>query len=214
MDSDDICFSDRIEKQVEFLEQNEDISICGTDAILFGNKNGKKTLYLKNNEQIRAQLLYKATLIHPTVMVRRCVFEEFKYNEKFIYSQDFELWSRASEKYKIAVLSIKGIKYRMHNKQISIDKEKEQAELSKEIIKNNSMKINGEYDEKICNTLYVLGLREKFKNYNKHELKKVLYNRFFELMLSNKMFPNNIYALKECLKLYNFRQIMEKLKNE
>ena len=61
-----------------------------------------------------------ATLIHPTVMIRKTVLEEYPYNEEFICSQDFELWSRIIEKYPIAIIPIVGIKYRIHDGQISI----------------------------------------------------------------------------------------------
>lgn len=230
MDSDDIAINDRIEKQVEFLEKNKKVGVCGTEALLFGAKTGKKDVYLKSIDEIKIQILYKATLIHPTVMARREVFEEFQYNEKFICAQDFELWSRVSEEYDIAVLPIVGLKYRMHNKQASIEKRKEQAKLSMEIIKNNSKKITGNYEERICKTLYVLGGRQKLtkensgeisrnidyiiennKNYPTEVLKKVLYNRFFELILKNKIFSLNFGILKKCFKFYNFKDIINKL---
>ena len=231
MDSDDISVSNRIEKQVKFLEEHEDIGVCGTEAILFGEKKGKKRIYLKNEEQIKIQLLYRATLIHPTVMIRRNVFEEYEYNEQFLYAQDFELWSRVSEKFKIAILPITGLKYRVHGQQVSINKQQKQADLSKEIIKNNAKKITGQYDERIYQTLYILSGREKltYKNYieisenidyiikkntkyNLVDLKKVLYNRFFELVVKNKILPFKFTALKKCFKIYNLEEIIEGLK--
>lgn len=230
MDSDDIAIKDRIEKQVKFLEKNKNIGVCGTEIMLFGVKAGKKVVYLKGIDEIKIQILYKSTLIHPTVMVRKEVYEKFKYNEKFTYAQDFELWSRVSEEYDIAVLPIIGLKYRIHNKQASIEKRKEQAKLSMEIIKNNSKKITGNYEEGICKTLYVLGGREKLtkensgeisrnidyiiennKNYPTEVLKKVLYNRFFELILKNKIFSLKFDILKKCFKFYNFKDIINKL---
>ena len=91
MDSDDIAIKDRLEKQVDFLERNKDIGLCGTEALLFGTKKGKKRVFLKNSKEVKVQLLYKATLIHPTVMARREVYEKFQYNEQFVCAQDFEL---------------------------------------------------------------------------------------------------------------------------
>lgn len=230
MDSDDIAIRDRIEKQVEFLEKNKNIGVCGTEAMLFDAKTGKKSVYLKSIDEIKIQMLYKATLIHPTVMVRKEVYEKFQYNEKFIYAQDFELWSRVSEEYDIAILPIIGLKYRIHNKQASTEKKEEQAKLSMETIKNNSKKITGKYEERICETLYVLGGRQKLtkKNYiqisdnidyiisknvkyNTKKLKKVLYNRYFELIIKNRILPFKLSALKKCLRIYNFKEVMLKL---
>ena len=230
LDSDDICMKNRIEKQVQFLEENPEVAVCGTNAMLFGKQEGIKKNYFITQEQIKIQLLYMATLIHPTVMIRKTVLEEYPYNEEFVCSQDFELWSRIIEKYPIAIIPIVGIKYRIHDGQISIQRKQKQAELSKKVIYENSKKITGKYEEKICKTMYVLGMREKLtrqnykeisKNidyiieqnhtYEPKELKKVLYNRFFTLMLMNRIIPLNINAVKKCLKGYNFKYIMEKL---
>lgn len=231
MDSDDIAIEDRIEKQINFMEKHKEIGVCGTNAILFGKQNGKKEIYLNTEEQIKIQLLYRATLIHPTVMIRRCVVDEYKYNEEFTCAQDFELWSRVSEKYKIAILPIIGLRYRVHEKQASIEKQHLQKKLSMRIIKNNSIKITGEQEERIYKTLYILGGRdeltknnyieisnnidymiEKNIKYNKNDLKKVLYNRFFELIIKNKIFSLNFNVLKKCFKIYNLREILEVLK--
>lgn len=230
MDSDDIAEPYRIEKQVEYLEKHKEIAICGTEARLFGTQKGLKKIYLKNKEEIKVQLLFKATLIHPTVMGRKEIFKEYKYNEKYIVAQDFELWSRISEKYEIGILPIIGLNYRMHNSQASMAKKQIQAELSREIIRNNSKKITGKYDEKICYTLYVMGLREEMtknnykeisknidyilkenKNYNNKVLKKILYNRFFEIMLSKKIFPGNYDCIKKCMTIYNLKELVRKI---
>ena len=46
MDSDDICRLNRIEKQVEFMEKNKDIQLCGSKIKAFGDNYQKyfKTL--------------------------------------------------------------------------------------------------------------------------------------------------------------------------
>lgn len=232
MDSDDIACEDRIQKQVDFLEKNKNVGVCGTEAILFGAQRGRKSIYLKSNNEIKVQILYRATLIHPTVMVRREVYEKYKYNEQFIYAQDFELWSRVSEEYDIAVIPTIGLKYRMHNKQASSEKKVEQASLSMKTIKNNSKKITGKFEEKVCETLYVLGGRKELtkencyeisknidyiiennKNYDTNILKKVLYNRFFELVIKNRIINLKFGILKKCFKWYNFAEILEVVKN-
>jgi len=230
MDSDDICIEDRIKKQVEYLENNKNVGVCGTNALLFGEKEGKKEIYLNNIEQIKVQLLYRATLVHPTVMIRRSVLNEFKYNEEYVCAQDFELWSRISEKINIAIVPIIGLKYRIHKKQASKEKEGIQKKLSMQVIKNNSKKITGKFDNKIYETLLILGGRKEFNknnykevsdkidyiieknkifsNFKHKDMKKVLYNRFFELMIKNKILPLNTKTMLKCMKVYNFREII------
>ena len=41
MDSDDICFPERLEKQVEFMEANPNIGISGAQLELFGRSKGQ-----------------------------------------------------------------------------------------------------------------------------------------------------------------------------
>lgn len=235
MDSDDISLPNRIQTQVEFLEKNQDIVLCSTYVVAFGNIQKNLKLFLKNPEQIRIQLLYRATMIHPSVMAKSEIFKKFKYNEKFKYAQDFELWSRVSDYYKISVVQKCCLKYRIHNKAISSEKKAMQDDFSKKIIRNNSLKITGKFEERIFNCLCVLGGKEKLtkKNYsiiskdidyiisqnniyNKYDtkqLKKVLFNRYFELIIKNKIFTLNLSVLKKCIKLYNFQDLLFKFKN-
>ncbi len=233
MDSDDISLPNRLKIQLDFLESHPDVFLCSTYVKQFGAINDSKKILFNNCEQVKCQLLYRAVLVHPTVMGRKEVFQQFKYNNEFKCSQDFELWSRISEKYKIAVIPSIQLNYRVHNKQASIEKMKIQEEFSKKIIYENSKKINGKYEEQIFECLCVLGGREKltkenylkisneidyiieqnkkYKNYGVKELKMILYNRFFELILKNKIFVFNFSVLKKCLKFYNLKDILFKL---
>lgn len=233
MDSDDICIRDRIATQVDFLERNPDIGMCGMFAKLFGDVIGKKVLYLNNIEQIKIQLLYRATLIHPTVMIRRNIMKSYKYDENFMCSQDFELWSRLVENTQIAIIPKVGIKYRIHEKQVSTAKKNQQLEAAKKIIKRNSQKINNRDDDRIYETLLVLGGKnkltrenyrkisknidyiidenKKYTKYDTKEMKKVLYNRFFELTIKNRIIPLKINEINKVLKWYNFKELYSRL---
>lgn len=233
MDSDDISLPNRIEKQVKFLMNHKDISLCSTYARLFGDDKGLKTVPFTNPEEVKIQLLFRAVLIHPTVMGERKIFEKYKYDEKYKCSQDFELWSRVSNEFNIQVIPFVGLNYRVHNKQISKEKNKQQTINSKKIIKYNTSKIMGKYDDRIFETLYILSGRKKInKNnylkvsndidyiikinnfYNKKKLKKVLYNRFFELVISERIICKNISSLKKIIKPYNIFDLAKKIINQ
>lgn len=233
MDSDDISLPNRLENQVDYLNKNPNIYLCSTYVEMFGDSFGKKKVYLKSCDEIKSQLLYRAVLIHPTVMGRREIFDKYKYNNDFLCSQDFELWSRISEEYNISIIPVVCLKYRIHNKQASIEKRQMQVEFSKRIIKENSKKITGNFDEKIYKCLCVLSGREKinknnyllvsneidyiisqnkiYNHYDQKCLKKVLYNRYFELLLKNKIFTLHYSALNKILRLYNLNEICFKL---
>ena len=97
MDADDIAVPTRIEEQVEFLERNSKIGICGSWAEVFGNNDHPKLLkHPGNHERLRVKLLFSVCFAHPTVMIRRSLLtgNSICYNEKFTNSQDYELWSK------------------------------------------------------------------------------------------------------------------------
>ena len=98
MDSDDICFPDRFEKQVLQFEKNNNLVILGTGIEEF-YKNDEINfhqirLYPKLTTK-KSIALYKGTpLAHPTVMLRTEILKKFKYSEETKCNEDIELWFR------------------------------------------------------------------------------------------------------------------------
>ena len=121
MDSDDISFSTRIETQVLFMEKNLEIGVCGTWAEVF-NDSGI-LFYVKNpkdNLQIKMNLIWlKSGLIHPSVMVRKFLFENLEYSQDYYHCEDFKLWIDMRNKTKLANIPKVLLRYRAHSAQIS-----------------------------------------------------------------------------------------------
>ena len=229
MDSDDISLPTRIEEELNYLKKNK-LDICGTSAYLFGNENGKKRLVFNSVDDIMVQLLFRATLIHPTVIGKKSVFIDNKYDEKYKDAEDFELWSRLSNNYKIGIYDKCLLRYRVHGKQISVKKGNIQRDLSRKIIRKNTSYVTGEFNEGIFDCLWMLSGREKitktnyrrfselidyvikenskYNNYSTRSLKRVFYNRFFELLLKNKIIVGDFCSIKKIVKMYNLCDIV------
>lgn len=100
MDSDDICFPDRFEKQISEFENNPELQILGTGIQEFyiqDNGNNIETIRLyPAYTNKKSKTLYKGTpLAHPTLMIRANILKEYRYNSSNKkYSQDLELWFR------------------------------------------------------------------------------------------------------------------------
>lgn len=124
-DSDDFSFKLRIEKQVNFLEKNRNIVMCGTQRII-ENKIQNRTYrdYLPTKlTDIRKSALYKNPFFHSSVMIRKKIlFDVGFYNEKYKYIQDLELWSRIIYKYQCENLPDILCKKYIDNKRISFNK--------------------------------------------------------------------------------------------
>ena len=121
MDGDDISLPQRLEKQVEFMDANQDVAISCTRVSYIG-ENGKK-LYYKDNlsedpDQIKADLLFFCFIHHPSVMFRKsAIFEhDLLYDESYTAAEDHELWCRASRLVRIAAIPEVLLKYRWSRK--------------------------------------------------------------------------------------------------
>lgn len=98
MDSDDISCQYRLEKQVQYLETHEEISILGGNIIIIdehGNSTGERK-YKTSFEEISKTMFYRNPLAHPTVMYRKSILGKIGYyDETFSMAEDYEMWLRA-----------------------------------------------------------------------------------------------------------------------
>ena len=122
MDADDISLPTRIEKQVDFLERNPHIDICGTSCeIIDINKNViGKLYYLLNSEEIKAMLLFESGFAHPTVMFRKRIYEVIGGYSDSMPIEDFEYWIRIAKNNAMANLPHILLLYRWHGNNVSI----------------------------------------------------------------------------------------------
>ena len=101
MDGDDISDARRIEKQLHYLQHNKDVDILGCNC-RFINKDTKEYIgdskVPSNNSSMLRSGAWNTWLIHPSVVFRRKVFNNYgKYNENLDRGQDSELWYRLVE---------------------------------------------------------------------------------------------------------------------
>ena len=139
MDADDICLPERLNRQVAYLDANPQVSVCSTDAHII-NEEGK--IIRRNryrNKRDQALNMVSNSIAHPTVMFRKSLLElrEPIYNEEYIYSQDYELWSFLILKgHMLHTMDEVLLLYRKSPAQISTAKRAKQAQLFKEAHKS------------------------------------------------------------------------------
>ncbi len=128
MDADDIAHPDRFSAQVEYLEKFSEVDILGTGIRFIGslsnhrNNPGEIATLPEKNDELLAHMLYKNPFFHPTVMIRSENLNKYqlRYNEKYIRSQDYELWTRAAGKLVFANLKEPFLDYRLHESQSGV----------------------------------------------------------------------------------------------
>lgn len=94
MDSDDISLPDRLEVQVVFLENHPEYDFVSVGMKEFGD--GKRVYaYDNESEEIKFNALFFSPVLHASSMWRKNSFEGLLYNQEFVPSEDYELWTRA-----------------------------------------------------------------------------------------------------------------------
>jgi len=126
IDQDDICLPNRFQIQINYLENNKNISVLG-GASIYINEQGEdlgRGFTTTWPLSIRRTLLKQkgCLLSHPTVMMRKDDFDDVGGYSESVYknSADYFLWiCFVKKKYKIANLSDVLIKYRLHESSMS-----------------------------------------------------------------------------------------------
>ena len=95
IDFDDYYDKTKITKQVNFMEKNKKIGVCGTSLFLADGKKCKKKIYPTKNFFIKLYFYFFNSIAHSSVIIRKSLIKKHgRYNENFIYSEDLELWLR------------------------------------------------------------------------------------------------------------------------
>ncbi|MES2308291.1 MAG: glycosyltransferase family 2 protein [Verrucomicrobiota bacterium] len=139
MDADDICYLDRFQKQIDFLEKNPHAGICGTAYEVFGDADTKVFQKPLTNEAIRWMCLFDNPFQHPTVMIRRSLLVDhsLRYNEDLMPTEDYELWSRLLQVTEGANLPEPLLRYRFHSGQESSAKRARQLQIHQKVSEQN-----------------------------------------------------------------------------
>lgn len=125
MDADDISCPDRFEKQVLLLDSKPEIGVCGSNILIFGEKNCVQK-YPQTDEE--CFIFQRSPFAHPAVMIRSAVLKKFDlhYNPEYYFAQDYELWCRMHQITKFYNLQELLLKYRVTGKQITKKRYREQ----------------------------------------------------------------------------------------
>jgi len=135
LDSDDIAVSDRLAKQVAFLDRYKDYVSVGSWASVIDEegrflKKGKRRFV--SSGEVKSHLLFRCWLHHSSIMARTAILRAYGYREQYVVCSDFELFARLARTYKIGHLPEPLVRHRVHagcitrnNVQLTKDKDLE-----------------------------------------------------------------------------------------
>ena len=102
MDADDLSHPDRFRRQAEFLDRNPEVGLVGCGVEYLGDADDNRGLALfvewtnslVTSEDIDLYRFVESPFIHPSVMFRRELAEQFGAYRDGDYPEDYELWLR------------------------------------------------------------------------------------------------------------------------
>jgi glycosyl transferase family 2 len=115
-DADDLSEPDRLAGQVTFLDEHADTAVVGTwyrkiDAD--GRITADRRLPVRD-AALRWAMLSYCPIVHSAAMFRRhAVMALGGYDERFVYAQDYDLWSRVARRHCVANVPASLVRYRV-----------------------------------------------------------------------------------------------------
>lgn len=126
MDGDDLCTSERIKKQVEFLDENKDHGLVGTWYYIINENGVLRSSRRKATEDsdIRFAMIFENQFLQSTVMMRTEIVKKLKYDPELVVCEDYDLFMRIQKTSKVANIPFEYITYRWYGENTSITKQK------------------------------------------------------------------------------------------
>ncbi|MDR3593876.1 glycosyltransferase [Clostridium sp.] len=152
MDCDDISMPDRLEKEVKFLESNQEYGLVGTWYTVIDGEGVEKynRSYPSNNELIKLFLSLNCPLAHGSIMGKTELFKQNAYGSKEHYAvEDYELWVRMAKTTKIHNIPEYLFKYRIYGESFSDSKTQLMYDQTLEMSKKLYIKNKNQYKELI-----------------------------------------------------------------
>ncbi len=131
MDAGDICYPDRLAREVEFLDDHPEIAVVGGWARNIDEDTGKPIFIERTPDSpdaIRKALNYNSAMVHITIMARAEVLRRVGgYSENYPVAEDYELFRRITERFPIANIpsvlvdrrmSLNGVSFKRRRKQL------------------------------------------------------------------------------------------------
>jgi hypothetical protein len=177
MDGDDISLLDRFEKQIEFMELNSDVVLCGGGYEVI---NSDKTFIpYHSHEDLLFDLINHCPFAHPTIMIKSEILKinQIHYDPNFEPAEDYEMWTRLSDYGRISNIPEILIKYRIHEHQTTKLRGFQQSEITQKIALMNVKKLsyNNFYSEFFINHKV-----NSLSDYKKYKMVEQDIQRYFD----------------------------------
>lgn len=199
INSDDVWLPERLEKQVNFMENNSEYSACFSWASFIDENNTPimqdTKIFMQPNRTQGEWLSHFFTqgncICHPSMLIKKEVYTAIgTYNPALRQLPDFYEWIQVVKNYKIYIYQEVLV---LHRRFINVGGENTSAP-----ILSNSMRdvmesyfiLNSFFDD-ISDKIFIEGFQKYFKNKNAHTQEELICEKYF-LLLENKYYMPKI----------------------
>lgn len=133
MDADDISHPERLRRQVNFLDDNPDVGVAGTQVTVIDEEGKEIDHWTPPTEPslVAWRLLFNACFTHPSIMMRRSLLQELGGYALWAESAgDHELWTRAVQVSRLTTVPCTLLKFRRSGGSITATKRAEQMQVN------------------------------------------------------------------------------------
>ncbi len=203
MDADDISLSERLQVQVDFMEQNPNIGLSGTWIEAF-DESGTKVIgrYSVDHPMLRCELLFSSPFAHPSVMMRSELLRDngLSYDKAYVDAEDYELWYRCAKVTRLANIPQVLLRYRLLAQSVTRKADRDDASREKvlrEVYRHllDDLGIQPSADEMDLHYTLTLNTRIAKKYYDP----KILTSYFDKLITANE--KQEVFDQKSLLRL-------------
>jgi glycosyltransferase involved in cell wall biosynthesis len=198
MDADDVADPMRFLQQVQYLNENEEVAVCGSWIQFIGSQEGIVEYSVDHIDIVTHLFLFGNAMAHPAVMMRSEVIRKYQlsYEAALEPAEDYELWYRISSVAKLYNIPNVLLKYRMHDRNESVLKRSKQeqavSQIRERIINDSFFRPERKLKSFILNHFPKDGMTDlelttirlnicqllSSKKYNNRTIKIILTNRF------------------------------------
>lgn len=168
MDADDVSKSNRLACQIETMEKDAGLDICGSWVkMISDNEKSQVIRYPTESSAVKSYILFNNPLAHPAVILRKRSLDRhgLRYDERIGAGQDYEFWSRCSEYCCIQNIPKVLLLWRRHSQGVT----------NRESEKSNNTAMSVQKDElmKLGITCDARGLKEHRKIGQRYETRSI-----------------------------------------
>ena len=159
LDSDDVAYPTRLAKQVAFLDGRPDHVAVGA-WVDWTDDSGRPPRRVKRRplaaQDVAALRLFRQGIENTASMARTAILREYRHDECFEVSEDFELWARIAAEHAIANLPEVLVRRRAHDKQTSKGRDEQTRRYRQAICAQQLQALGIAFEEKDLERHYLL----------------------------------------------------------